>query len=162
MIRHTARALCAATLVIAPLALTVTPAYAVTTCTVNGVPVTGTVVSGTAGSDFIRCASVANGDQVNGLGGSDTIIVSGSVAGLVTGGPGADYLSTPGTISGTVSGGDAGDYLTAGTVAPSGAVTGGLGNDFLRVSANAGVVDGSFGLDFCRVGVGNAPINCEA
>ncbi|MDV5148993.1 hypothetical protein R1T08_33865 [Streptomyces sp. SBC-4] len=162
MIRHTARALCAASLVIAPLALSVTPAHAVTTCTVNGFPVTGTVVSGTPRSDVIRCASVANGDQVNGLGGSDTIIVTGSVAGLVTGGPGADYLSTPGTISGTVSGGDAADYLTAGTVAPSGAVTGGLGNDFLRVSVNAGVVDGSLGFDFCRVGVGNAPINCEA
>ncbi|MET9677184.1 hypothetical protein ABZY68_29445 [Streptomyces sp. NPDC006482] len=161
MIRHIARALCAASLVIAPLALTVTPAHAVTTCTVNGFPVTGTVVSGTAGSDFIRCASVAGGDQVNGLGGSDTIVVTGSVAGLVTGGPGTDYLSTPGTISGTVSGGDAADYLTAGTVAPTGAVTGGAGNDYLRVAANAGVVDGGLGVDFCRVGVGFPPVGCE-
>ncbi|MEU3691789.1 hypothetical protein [Streptomyces narbonensis] len=157
MIRHSVRALCAASLVIAPLALAAAPAHAVTTCTVNGFPVTGTVVSGTAGSDVIRCASVADGDQVNGLGGNDTIVVTGSVAGLVTGGPGADYLSTPGTVSG----GDSSDYLTAGTVAPTGAMTGGAGSDLLRVSVNGGVVDGSLGVDFCRVGAGNAPINCE-
>ncbi|UYQ65131.1 hypothetical protein [Streptomyces peucetius] len=54
MIRHIVRALCAASLVIPPLALS-SPAHAVTTCAVNGRPVTGTTVNGTPGHDLIRC-----------------------------------------------------------------------------------------------------------
>ena len=145
MIRHTVRALCAASLVIAPLALS-TPAHAATACTVNGVPriadpMTHTI-SGTTGSDFISCPSVDAGDIVNGLGGSDYITVSGTVAGDVVGDLGADYLTT-------------------GNVATTGRVLGGPGNDFLRTGSNARLVDGGLGFDFCRTAGGNPPVNCE-
>lgn len=150
MIRHTMRALCAATLVIAPIALTATPAHAATSCTVNGVPRTADpmthTISGTAGSDFISCPTVEAGDRVNGLGGNDYITVSGVVAGEVIGDLGADYLTTGNVTS---------------TMITTGKVLGGPGNDFLRTGLNAGVVDGGLGWDYCRTAGGNAPLNCE-
>ncbi|WP_137992675.1 hypothetical protein [Streptomyces vilmorinianum] len=141
MIRHAARALCAASLVIAPLALS-TPAHAVTTCRVNGVTVTGGTINGTAGSDYITCATVPAGDTVNGLGGDDFIQVTGTVAGTVTGGAGRDYV-------------------TVGTVAGTGSVLGDTENDYLRVGTNGNIVNGGAGLDFCRVGTGNPAAGCE-
>lgn len=156
------RALCAATLVIAPLALTATPAHAVT-CTVNGATVTADVVMGTPGNDVIRCGSVPDGHQVNGVAGNDNISIGGDVDGLVTGGPGSDYVSVSGSLNtGTVSGNDGADYIIVqGTVGPGSAVTGGLGNDVLRVNVNNGTVDGAGGFDSCRVTTGTPPINCE-
>ncbi|MER7517927.1 hypothetical protein [Streptomyces sp. NPDC126499] len=162
MIRHSMRALCAAALVIAPLALTATPAHAVT-CTVNGQTVTANVVMGTPGNDVIRCGSVPDGHQVNGVAGNDSIEIVGDVDGLVTGGPGSDYITVSGSLNtATVSGNDASDYIIVqGTVGAGSAVTGGLGNDVLRVNVNAGTVDGAGGFDSCRVATGNPPINCE-
>ncbi|MFJ7069120.1 hypothetical protein [Streptomyces sp. NPDC101115] len=142
MIRHTLRALCAATLVIAPLALTATPAHAVTSCRVNGVPVTGQSVIGTPGADYITCGSVASGDLVRGEGGADYIVVTGTVAGAVRGNTGGDHIRVDGSV------------------APGGEVHGGDGNDFLVVGTNAGSVDGGTGVDYCRVGSGNPPVNC--
>ncbi|MFE7158988.1 hypothetical protein [Streptomyces sp. NPDC057636] len=75
------RTLCAAALVAAPVALTATPAQALTSCTVNGRPVSGTTVSGTAGPDHISCGALALGDTVDGSGGSDYIVINGTVAG---------------------------------------------------------------------------------
>ncbi|MFB9557926.1 hypothetical protein [Streptomyces roseoviridis] len=162
MIRHSMRALCAAALVIAPIALTATPAHAVT-CTVNGATVTADVVMGTPGNDVIRCGTVPDGHQVNGVAGNDSISVTGDVAGLVTGGPGSDHITVSGSLdTGTVSGNDASDYIAVqGTVGPGSAVTGGLGNDILRVNVNNGTVDGAGGFDSCRVTTGAPPVNCE-
>ncbi|MFF8379368.1 hypothetical protein ACF07V_24935 [Streptomyces sp. NPDC015661] len=145
MIRHTMRALCAATLVIAPVALTATPAHAVASCRVNGIAVSSTNVVGTAGSDYITCGSLAAGDQVNGLGGSDYIRIDGSVGGgaVVRGGTGQDYV------------------LVIGSVGPMAQVLGEADNDYLRVGPNAGAVNGGTGLDVCRVASGNPPVNCE-
>ncbi|WP_418959654.1 hypothetical protein [Streptomyces tritici] len=163
MIRHTARALCAATLVIAPLALTATPAHAVTSCTVNGSPRTPDpmthTIFGTAGSDNIRCTTVDAGDTVNGLGGNDYIVVSGAVNGDVAGGDGSDYIVT-GTVFGAVAGGNGSDYIQTGAVA-GGLVTGEAGNDVLRTGGNMGVVDGGIGWDSCRTAGGAPPVNCE-
>ncbi|WP_406863691.1 hypothetical protein ABZO31_25975 [Streptomyces sp. HUAS MG47] len=142
MIKHTVRALCAASLVIAPLALS-TPAHAAVTCTVNGAPVSADIVNGTAGPDFIRCGAVPSFNAVQGLGGDDYIVITGAVAGLVAGGDGRDFVTA-----------DAG---TTGT----GAVNGNAGNDFLRVGPNAGSVNGGLGIDFCRVASGNPPVSCE-
>ncbi|MFI8828497.1 hypothetical protein [Streptomyces sp. NPDC053431] len=138
MIRHTMRALCAATLVIAPIALTATPAHAVS-CTVNGRPVSGGTVQGTDSADYIQCGAVALNEHVNGLGGADYIVING-------------------VVSGTVDGGAGGDYITAGAgTSATGSILGNIGNDFLRVGPNAGTVDGGAGSDFCRVSSGNPP-----
>lgn len=137
MIRHAMRTLCAATLVAAPLALTATPAQALTSCTVNGRPVSGTTVSGTAGSDNISCGALALGDSVNGLGGSDYIVINGIVAGTVDGGAGGDFITA-----------------NAGTTA-NGRILGGADGDFILVGPNAGTVDGGLGSDFCRIASGN-------
>ncbi|MEV4428624.1 hypothetical protein ACN9M0_28375 [Streptomyces sp. R-07] len=146
MIRHTMRALCAATLVIAPVALTATPAHATTTCRVNGITVSSTNVVGTAGADYITCGSLAPGDQVSGLGGADYILIGGNV------GSGA-----------VVRGGTGGDYITVnGSVAPMGQVLGEADGDYIRVGPNAGAVNGGTGFDLCRVASGNPPVNCEA
>ncbi|CAM5439029.1 hypothetical protein [Streptomyces tanashiensis] len=144
MIRHTMRALCAATLVIAPVALTATPAHAVTSCRVNGVPVTGTSVIGTPNADYITCGSVGSGDLIRGEGGADYIVVTGTVAGAVRGNTGGDFIRVDGTV------------------APGGAVDGGDGNDFVRVATNGGTVDGGTGIDYCRVVSGAPPVNCES
>lgn len=162
MIRHSVRALCAASLVIAPLVMS-TPAHAATSCTVNGVPASGPTVNGTAGSDSIRCSSLDAGSSVNGLGGSDTIVLTGPVDGSVSGGPGEDFISvgSSSAVSGIVAGDDGSDYISVGgPVAPSGQVLGGDQGDFLQVAVNGGTVDGGAGLDFCRVNSGNPPINC--
>ncbi|MER5206122.1 hypothetical protein [Streptomyces sp. NPDC002825] len=141
MIRHAARALCAASLIVTPLVLS-TPAHAATTCRVNGITVTGTNITGTPGSDYITCNSVDVMNTVNGLGGND-------------------YISIATTSSGAVLGGDGGDYVTVGTVV-SGVVDGGPGNDYLRVGTNNSTVSGGTGWDVCRVSAGNPPVNCEA
>ncbi|QGZ51515.1 hypothetical protein GPZ77_26855 [Streptomyces sp. QHH-9511] len=109
MIRHAVRALCAASLIVTPLALS-TPAHAVT-CTVNGIPRTATNLTGTAGSDYIRCTSIPSAHSVDGLGGSDYIVVTGTVAqgAAVRGGAGSDYLQVN-VNNGTVSGGEGIDY----------------------------------------------------
>lgn len=163
MIRHTVRALCAASLVVAPLALS-SPAHAVTSCTVNGVPRSGTTVNGTAGSDVIRCPSVNAGDTVNGLGGNDDIAIGGPVDGTVDGGTGSDHITvaSSGSVSGVVAGNGGDDYVTVGgTVTPTGDVLGGTGNDVLRVNVNNGLVDGDGGFDACEVTTGDAPVGCE-
>ncbi|MFG2333271.1 hypothetical protein ACGFMM_27115 [Streptomyces sp. NPDC048604] len=163
MIRHTARALCAASLVLAPLALS-TPAHAVTACTVNGVPASGPVVNGTAGADFIQCASVDPGHVVNGLGGADYIVLTGPVGGTVDAGAGRDSVTAraASVISGTVTGGADADYIQVqGVIAAGGAVRGDTAGDYVIVNASQGTTDGGPGLDFCRVGSGNPPINCE-
>ncbi|MFF3314093.1 hypothetical protein ACFYV5_01100 [Streptomyces sp. NPDC003035] len=114
MIRHTVRALCAASLIVAPLALS-TPAHAVVTCTVNGFPRTANVVTGTAGNDYIRCDSLPPMHGVDGLGGNDYIIIDGTVASgaFVFGNAGSDYLRVN---------------------VNNGSVNGGTGNDFCRVA----------------------------
>ncbi|MDT9690126.1 hypothetical protein Q5762_17630 [Streptomyces sp. P9(2023)] len=118
MIRHTVRALCAASLVIAPLALSITPAQAVT-CTVNGVPRTATNLTGTPGSDFIRCASVPAGHSVDGLGGNDFIAVDGLVSPMasVRGNTGSDFLRVNGN-AGVVDGGPGSDFCRVATGNP--------------------------------------------
>ncbi|MEU6236998.1 hypothetical protein [Kitasatospora sp. NPDC047058] len=162
MIRQSVRALCAASVALAPLVLCATPAHAVSSCTVNGIPASGPVVSGTPGRDVIRCAYVGAGDTVSGLGGNDDIVVTGPMAGTVDGGPGSDRISTAG-VSGTVLGADGSDFLLVnGTVASTGVVDGGAGNDYLRTGFDNGLVDGGTGLDGCHVSGGNAPVHCEA
>ncbi|WP_392673328.1 hypothetical protein [Streptomyces sp. LN785] len=115
MIRHSLRTLCAASLVIAPLALS-SPAQAATSCSVNGVPASGPTVNGTAGSDFIQCSSVDAGHSVNGLGGSDTIFLTGPVNGTVNGGTEGDFISVGASaaVAGVVAGGDGGDHISVG------------------------------------------------
>ncbi|MGX1674529.1 hypothetical protein [Streptomyces sp. NPDC055400] len=139
MIRLTARALCAASLVIAPLTLS-SPAQAATSCTVNGIPVSSGTVNGTAGSDFIQCSTVSAGDTVNGLGGND-YIVTGVVAGTVEGGTGSDYIQTN-------------------NISSTGRVLGDSESDYIRTGTNLGVVDGGLGFDVCRVSGGNPPVSC--
>ncbi|MFE5024946.1 hypothetical protein ACFRAO_16795 [Streptomyces sp. NPDC056656] len=140
MIRHITRALCAASLVIAPLALS-SPAQAATNCTVNGVPKSGNV-NGTAGSDYIVCSSVDSGNTVNGLGGSD-------------------YIAVTGVVNGTVKGGAGSDYVQVNNVSPTGQVLGESEGDFLRAAINLGLVNGGTGFDVCRVSGGNRPLSCE-
>ncbi|MFF8845230.1 hypothetical protein ACF08N_21340 [Streptomyces sp. NPDC015127] len=143
MIRHTVRALCAASLVIAPLALS-TPAHAVT-CTVNGRTVTSQNVDGTPGSDLIRCASVPEGHSVNGLGGNDRITITNTVSGVVEGNAGYDYVTVGGEVTST------------------GRIRGNAGSDYLQVNVNNGVVNGGDGSDYCQVGSGTGTVvNCEA
>ncbi|MEU8531309.1 hypothetical protein AB0C77_37910 [Streptomyces sp. NPDC048629] len=115
MIRHSVRALCAASLVIAPLALS-TPAQAVT-CTVNGFPRSATNLTGTPGSDYIRCASVPANHSVDGLGGSDYIVIDGSVGTMaaVRGNTGNDYLQIGGNNAGVVDGGLGTDFCRVAT-----------------------------------------------
>ncbi|WP_030690071.1 hypothetical protein [Streptomyces globisporus] len=146
MIRHLTRALCATTLVIAPIALTATPAHAVTTCRVNGVTVSSANVVGTAGPDYITCGPLAPGDQVSGLGGADYITIGGSLGGgaVVRGGTGGDYI------------------LVNGSVGPMAQVLGEADGDYIRVGTNLGAVNGGTGFDLCRVAGGNPPVNCEA
>ncbi|MFF8606254.1 hypothetical protein ACF06X_09970 [Streptomyces sp. NPDC015346] len=141
MIRHTVRALCAASLIVAPLALS-TPAHAVT-CTVNGFSRTATHLTGTAGNDYIRCASIPAGHSVDGLGGNDYISVTGTVA------QGAE-----------VRGGTGNDYMQVST--NNGLVAGNEGDDYIQVNTNNGVVSGGAGTDSCQVASGNAPqADCE-
>ncbi|SEC21628.1 hypothetical protein [Streptomyces sp. TLI_105] len=167
MIRHSVRALCAASLVIAPVALAAAPAHAQTTCTVNGVSVSPDpmgVVNGTAGRDYIVCSEVAAGNTVNGLGGDDYIVVNGPVFGHVDGGTGRDYISARSVgAGGLVEGSPDSDYIVVGgTVAPGGIVRGNTGNDYLSVDTNNGTTNGGDGFDVCRVRTGNnPPINCE-
>ncbi|MGA5196633.1 hypothetical protein [Streptomyces exfoliatus] len=166
MIRHTARALCAASLVIAPLALAAAPAHAVTSCTVNGrsAPVVMGQVNGTAGSDYIVCSSVDPGHQVNGRGGNDYIVLTGPTAGTVTGGLGRDYITSRSNVvvSGVIAGNEESDYLVVdGLLTASGAVRGNAGNDYLRVNVNNGTANGGDGFDACQVNTGNPPVNCE-
>ncbi|CAM5557489.1 hypothetical protein STANM309S_06497 [Streptomyces tanashiensis] len=104
-----------------------------TSCRVNGVPVTGTSVIGTPNADYITCGSVGSGDLIRGEGGADYIVVTGTVAGAVRGNTGGDFIRVDGTV------------------APGGAVDGGDGNDFVRVATNGGTVDGGTGIDYCRV-----------
>lgn len=113
MIRHTVRALCAASLIVAPLALS-SPAQAVT-CTVNGVPRSATHLTGTAGSDFIRCASVPANHSVDGLGGSDYIVIDGLVGPMaaVRGNTGSDFIRVGGN-AGVVDGGPGVDFCRVG------------------------------------------------
>ncbi|MFF9850303.1 hypothetical protein [Streptomyces litmocidini] len=161
------RALCAAPLVIVPVALAAAPAHAQTTCTVNGVSVSPDsmgVVNGTTGNDYIVCATVESGTTVNGLAGDDTIVVNGPVLGHVTGGPGRDYISARSVgAGGLVEGSPDSDYIVvSGTVSPGGIVRGNTGNDYLRVDVNDGTTNGGDGFDVCRVRTGNnPPINCE-
>ncbi|MFF0478140.1 hypothetical protein [Streptomyces sp. NPDC004284] len=144
MIRHTLRTLCAATLVIAPVALTATPAHAVAPCRVNGIPVSGTNVVGTPGADSLTCGSLAAGDVVDGLGGADHIRIGGDVGG-----------------GATVRGGTGGDHLRVdGSVGPMGRVLGGDGGDYIVVGPNAGAVNGGAGADYCRVASGNPAAGC--
>ncbi|MFD5323239.1 hypothetical protein [Streptomyces sp. NPDC127092] len=164
MIRHTMRALCAASLLIAPLALS-TPAQAATTCTVNGTSVTGTTINGTAGADYISCATVASGDTVNGQGGDDYIVITtGDLNGTVIGNAGRDYiLVEQGVVNGTAGGGNDADYINVNNrVSSTGRIFGDLGNDYLRVNINQNVVNGGLGVDVCRVTSGNPPVGCEA
>lgn len=186
MLKNSLRALCAASLIVAPL-IAASPAHAVITCTVNGMPVSGTTINGTSSSDSIRCPSVPAGHTVNGLGGSDSIVINGSVFGSVFGGDGGDSvtvtqsgsvdatgvvdgqagtdsLSIRGPVAGLVAGGDASDsIMVTSTVTLDGRVNGGAGDDYLQVAVNRGIVDGGTHVngDYCRVGVGNPPINCE-
>jgi len=139
MIRNTVRALCAASLIIAPLALS-SPAEAATSCRVNGFLVTSGTVNGTPGSDFIQCSTVNAGDTVNGLGGND-YIVTGDVAGTVRGGSGSDYLQVN-------------------NVSPTGQVLGDSENDYIRTGINQNIVDGGGGFNVCRVAGGNPPTHC--
>ncbi|MGW8766026.1 hypothetical protein ACWGN5_26400 [Streptomyces sp. NPDC055815] len=145
MIRHTMRALCAATLVIAPVALTATPAHAVASCRVNGIAVNSSNVVGTAGADYITCGPLAPGDVVDGLGGGDYIRIGGNVGGgaVVRGGTGRDYLRVEGSVG------------------PMAQILGGDDSDYIVVGPNAGAVNGGTGFDFCRVSSGNPPVNCE-
>jgi hypothetical protein len=82
------------------------------------------------------------GDSVDGLGGSDYIVINGLVAGTVAGGAGGDSITA-----------------NAGTTA-TGRILGGADGDFIFAGPNAGTVDGGLGADFCRVVSGNPPINC--
>jgi Ca2+-binding RTX toxin-like protein len=144
MIRNITRALCAASLVIAPLALVTTPAYAATSCTVNGVPRTPDAmnrITGTANSDYIVCSSIDTGVTVDGLGGND-YIVTGVVAGTVEGGTGSDYIQTN-------------------NVSSTGKVLGENESDYIRTGTNLGAVNGGSGFDVCRVSGGNPPASCE-
>ncbi|MFI8324839.1 hypothetical protein [Streptomyces sp. NPDC085529] len=164
MIRHTARALCAASLVIAPLALTATPAHAATVCRVNGVPASGPTVNGTAGDDLIECSSVDPGHTVNGLGGRDHIVLTGPTAGTVTGGLGRDYITSRSdvVVSGVLDGNEDSDYLVVdGLLAAGGTVRGNVGNDYIKVNVSDGTTHGGLGFDVCRVTTGNPPVNCE-
>lgn len=181
MLKNSLRALCAASLIVAPL-IAATPAHAVTACTVNGMPASGPTVTGTPFSDFISCSSVDPGDTVNALGGNDRILLTGPVNGSVLGGDGRDSvsltqsgsvgaggvidgqtgndaLSIRGPVAGTVNGGAGNDSLQVGV--NTGTVDGGAGNDFLQVGVNNGIVDGGANFDVCMVGAGNPPINCE-
>ncbi|WP_225799108.1 hypothetical protein [Streptomyces sp. NK15101] len=167
MIRHSVRALCAASLVLAPIVLTATPAQAATTCTLNGASVTPDpmgVVNGTAGPDYIVCSEVAAGNAVNGLGGDDYIVLTGPVLGTVTGGAGRDYITSRSnvTVSGLIEGNTDSDYLVVdGLLTSGGIVRGGTGNDYLKVNVNNGTANGGDGFDVCRVNTGRPPINCE-
>ncbi|MEV4944838.1 hypothetical protein [Streptomyces sp. NPDC053755] len=162
MIRHSVRALCAASLVLAPLALS-TPAHAATACSVNGLTVPSGNVSGTVGRDYIQCSSVDAGHTVDGLAGDDTIVLTGPVAGRVLGGTGSDYLrfGSLAPLGGQADAGAGNDYVQVdGTVLAAATVRGGDGADFIRVDVNQGAVDGGASLDFCQVASGNPAVNC--
>ncbi|MFC5148773.1 hypothetical protein [Streptomyces aureoversilis] len=73
-------------------------------CTVNGVPVFGAVINGTAGPDRIRCSVVGATDTVNGLGGNDNISVVVN-RGRVNGGNDNDVITVLDNNGGVVDGG---------------------------------------------------------
>jgi Ca2+-binding RTX toxin-like protein len=116
------------------------------TCVVNGVPVAGPVITGTAGADTIDCATAAGARTINGLGGADTITGS-SFADTINGGDGNDTMT--GVVGNDTLNGGNGDDIGTGS-AGNDTLNGGVGNDTLS---------GSEGLDTLRGDAGNDTLN---
>ncbi|MCC3776657.1 hypothetical protein [Streptomyces sp. UNOB3_S3] len=137
--RHLTGTALAAALFLASLGLAA-PAYAETSCTVNGVTKTGSDITGTEGADTIVCTSVDAGSVVDALGGNDTITVTGPVNGSIRGGDGDDHFTVEST--GSVGGAGSLDGQTDvdtfdiyGSVA--GAIRGGQGKDEIHLYRGA-------------------------
>ncbi|MCC3779575.1 hypothetical protein [Streptomyces sp. UNOB3_S3] len=157
------------------------------TITLNG-DVSGRVLGGD-GTDHIVLAEGARltgTGTIDGQAGRDEIDLRGAVLGAVRGGQdddlillfktattgdtsivrgarGSDVILADGavTIRGLVEGVGENDLIDInGTVAPTGRVHGGDGDDYLHVHDNQGEVDGGAGTDVCVVDSGNQPLNC--
>ncbi|MEU3352826.1 hypothetical protein [Streptomyces sp. NPDC037389] len=137
--RHLTGTALTAALFLASLGLAA-PAYAETSCTVNGVAMTGPDIKGTDGADTIVCTSVDAGSVVDALGGNDAITINGPVNGSIRGGDGDDHFTveSTGSVGGTGSlDGQAGidTFDVSGSVA--GAVRGGQGQDDIHLYRGA-------------------------
>ncbi|GHF56714.1 hypothetical protein GCM10010218_42580 [Streptomyces mashuensis] len=134
----------AAVLALPAAALATDSAEAASSCTVNGQPVSGSDIRGTEGNDTITCAAGVTADTVvDALGGDDTVVVGGQVAGRVRGGDGNDriILDEGSTLTGDIDGQAGTDTLDLkGPV--SGAVRGGQGDDTIHLFPHARVESG--------------------
>ncbi|QLE72675.1 hypothetical protein FGW37_14645 [Streptomyces rectiverticillatus] len=159
-LRRAARAVALAAALFLPAAVLAAPAQAASSCTVNGVPVTSTVIRGTEAADTIECSSgVAADTLVEALGGDDTITLAGIVAGRVRGGDGADRSTlTSGELTGDLDGQMGRDvFEVRGPV--KGNIRGGQDDDDIHLYGNAPVgpaadVRGAKGADKITLDVG--------
>ncbi|MBZ4318365.1 hypothetical protein [Streptomyces huiliensis] len=74
-----------------------TPAHAASSCVVNDVAQTGTIITGTPQADVIVCSFVDSATVVDSLGGDDTFILTGTVDGRIRGGDGNDRFALSST-----------------------------------------------------------------
>lgn len=116
------------------------------TCTVNAVPVAGSIITGTAGADTIDCAEATGIRTINGLAGSDTITGS-PHDDIINGGTGDDTLT--GVVGNDVLNGDDGDDTG----------TGSAGNDTLNGGNGADTLHGSEGIDILKGNDNNDTLN---
>ncbi|WP_199931333.1 hypothetical protein [Streptomyces sp. CB02923] len=151
---------------------------AVAACTVNGVPMNATVVSGTAGSDVISCGRIPAGVTVNGLGGNDEITArpqscGDANAGSINGGPGNDRILVSAACggdgnNGLINAGEGDDSVTArggdgayaitksGGDGNNATIEGGGGRDDITVRGGNGAEGGrNDGIDGGAGGYGN-------
>lgn len=125
------------------------------TCIVNAVPVSGPVITGTAGADTIDCATAAGARTINGLGGADTITGS-SFADTINGGDGDDTMT--GVVGNdTLNGGNGDDTMTGS--AGNDTLNGGVGNDTLNGSEGLDTLKGDAGNDTLNGGTDNDTLN---
>jgi len=130
-------------------------ALALDTCVVNGVPVAGPVITGTAGADTIDCATAGGARTINGLGGADTITGS-SFADKIDGGDDNDTMT--GVVGkDTINGGNGDDTGTGS--AGNDTLNGGDGNDTLSGSEGLDTLGGDAGNDTLNGGTGNDNLN---
>jgi Ca2+-binding RTX toxin-like protein len=159
--RHLARRslLVASVLLVGATAATVgvngASALAPDTCVVNGVPVAGPVITGTAGADTIDCATAAGARTINGLGGADTITGS-SFADTINGGDDNDTMT--GVVGNDTLDGGNGDDVGIGS-AGNDTLNGGNGNDTLSGSEGLDILNGDAGNDTLNGGTDNDNLN---
>ncbi|SDT83277.1 hypothetical protein SAMN05216371_8095 [Streptomyces sp. TLI_053] len=115
-----------------------TPAHAATiTCTVNGVPVSGSTINGTEGDSEIICPAIPRGVTVNGGGGNNTIKVNVGGAQYEVGNRGTINAGRGDDVIIVVGGSGAADGAP-GLAGNTGEIYGGGGNETVTVIGGNG------------------------